>query len=132
MSDAFPLPLKGRLVWTGPRKAELIAPFYFLSSTRGVTEVPTGFDTDYASVPRIFWSIYPPDGIYTPAALVHDFKYKKQDCTRAEADALFLEAMAACGVPWLRRHILHKSVRAGGWLAWRRNQKKQSAAVLSP
>jgi len=132
MSDAFPLPLKGRLVWTGPRKAELSAPFYFNSPSLGWIEVPTGFDTDYASVPRIFWSVYPPDGSYTEAAVVHDFLYDEQPCTRAEADAVFMEAMVALGVPWLRRQILHKSVRAGGWIAWRRNQKKQSAAVLSP
>lgn len=126
----FPLPL--RLERTGPRLARLLAPFVFWSPTLGRIEVETGFDTDYASVPRIFWSIYPPDGSYTEAAVVHDALYFYQRhrlaegglaICRAEADAVFLEAMAALGVPLLRRRLLHAAVRAGGWIAWRRNRR---------
>ena len=134
----FPLPL--RLERTGPRLGVLRAPFAFLSPTLGRIEVADGFDTDYASVPRIFWSIYPPDGSYTEAAIIHDALYfyqaqSRTGCalgaaepaaypiTRAQADTVFLEAMAALGVPAVRRRILYSSVRAGGWLAWSRNTK---------
>lgn len=125
---AFPLPL--RLERTGPRLAVLRAPFAFVSPSLGRIEVEEGFDTDYASVPRIFWSIYPPDGSYTPAAIIHDALYFYQarhdgtgvaeSITRAEADTVFLEAMTALGVPLLRRRILHRAVRVGGWLPWAR------------
>jgi hypothetical protein len=134
----FPLPL--RLERTGPRLGVLRAPFAFLSPTLGRIEVADGFDTDYASVPRIFWSIYPPDGSYTEAAIIHDALYFYQarsgiggplggpdhltlPITRAQADTVFLEAMAALGVPAVRRRILYSSVRAGGWLAWSRNTR---------
>lgn len=36
-------------------------------------EVPRGFVTDLASVPRLFWMALPPCGNYTPAAVVHDY-----------------------------------------------------------
>jgi len=123
--DAFPLPL--RLERVAPMRAALIAPFRYVSDRLGrVIEVPAGFVTDYASVPRLFWSLYPPDGDYTPAAVVHDWLYSAQvdgegePITRAAADAVFLAALAACGVPFARRRLLYAAVRAGGAFAWRR------------
>lgn len=126
---AFPLPL--HLERTGPGLAVLRQPFAFISPTLGRIVVEAGFDTDYASVPRLFWSLYPPDGSYTPAAVIHDALYFYQCApagnprwiTRAEADRVFLEAMTALGVPALRRRLLYTAVRAGGWLAWRRNRR---------
>lgn len=130
---SFPLPL--HLERTGPGLAVLRAPFAFLSPTLGRIEVPAGFDTDYASVPRLFWSLYPPDGSYTPAAVIHDALYFYQAkgegaprwITRAEADRVFLEAMTALGVPALRRRLLYSAVRVGGWVAWNRNRRWHAA-----
>jgi hypothetical protein len=129
-AKSFPLPL--HLERTGPGLAVLRAPFVFLSPTLGRIEVEVGFDTDYASVPRVFWSIYPPDGTYTEAAIIHDALYFFQEeaglpVTRAQADAVFLEAMTALGVPALRRRILYSAVRVGGWLPWSRNAKWRAA-----
>ncbi|KKL66348.1 hypothetical protein LCGC14_2145860, partial [marine sediment metagenome] len=56
-----------------------------------VVEVPQGFTTDFASVPRVVWWLIPPDGQYTQAAVVHDFLYFSQTTTRIEADRIFLE-----------------------------------------
>ena len=36
-------------------------------------EVPAGFVSDLASVPRIFWPFLPPDGDYSQAAVLHDW-----------------------------------------------------------
>lgn len=126
----FPLPL--RLERTGPLRANVMALFAFRSRAVGLVEVEAGFDTDYASVPRALWSLYPPDGDYTPAAVVHDALYWHQatrehggyPVTRAQADAVFLEAMAALGLPLLRRRLLHRAVRLGGGAAWRKNQRQ--------
>ena len=68
-----------------------------------IISVPEGFQTDFASVPRIFWVILPPDGKYTQAAVVHDFIYNKQIRSRKEADRIFLEAMQVLGVPAWKR-----------------------------
>ena len=58
-------------------------PIYFLTApiswtpnpgqdAYGAVTVPTGFVTDFASIPRIFWSALRPDGEYAYAAVVHD------------------------------------------------------------
>lgn len=125
MTAAFPLPLE--LKRTAPRRGVLIEPFVFVSPTLGEITVEAGFDTDYASVPRLFWAIYPPDGSYTEAAIVHDYLYWFQPCTRAQADGVFMEGMTALGLPWARRQLLYRSVRAGGWIAWKNNQQKRKA-----
>lgn len=124
MNPAFPLPLI--VDASGPRQV-LAAQFEFHSPTLGRITIEAGFDTDFASVPRPLWSLYPPWGSYKLAAVVHDWAYWYQPFTRAKCDRLFLEGMEALGIPWLRRQILHKGVRAGGWLAWRSNQKKRAA-----
>ncbi|EAA2596645.1 hypothetical protein DNM18_25345, partial [Salmonella enterica subsp. enterica] len=37
-----------------------------------VIEVPKGFITDHATIPRIFWILLPPDGRYAKAAIIHE------------------------------------------------------------
>lgn len=98
------------------RLFQLLGPFRYLSPQWGELTVPQDFITDGASVPRIFWNILSPFGDYFGPALVHDFLYShhNQWFTRAEADSIFLEAMTLAGVPWLRRHTIHKAVRLGG------------------
>jgi hypothetical protein len=127
--NRFPKPLL--LEWVAPRKAILIRSFVFISPTRGKVTVEKGFDTDYASIPRVFWSIYPPDGDYSPAAVVHDSDYWKQKVTREVADATFLEGMETLGVPWARRQLIYRSVRAFGWMAWNRNRRTKLAGVIA-
>ncbi len=111
-------------------RAVLVTPFVFASEVVGRVEVEAGFDTDYASVPRLLWGLYPPDGDYTPAAVIHDALYWHQatrehggrPITRAQADAVFLEAMEAIGIPALRRSILYRAVRLRGGRAWAANR----------
>ena len=59
-------------------KWQLMDPFFYYfdesDKTKGVT-VPVGFITDFASTPRIIWSIIPPTGRYTKAAALHDYLY---------------------------------------------------------
>lgn len=83
-------------------------------------EVPFGFSTDFASVPRILWNLFPPDGSYTPAAVVHDWLYRKTVLPRSLCDAVFLEAMKVCGTPWHERTIMWLAVRLCGWAARKR------------
>ena len=88
-------------------------------------KVPVGFTTDFASIPRLFWIIYPPDGQYTQAAVLHDYLYNIQDRPRATADAIFLEAMQVLGVPFLRRKIIYRAVRLFGWIPWNNRARKK-------
>ena len=59
------------------RRARLLQPFRVRLRELGerVIEVPQGFETDFASVPRFFWRVVPPWGRYSPAAVVHDYLY---------------------------------------------------------
>ena len=92
--------------------------------------VPVLFKTDFASVPRPFWSIFPPWGRYGNAAVIHDFGYADQSRSRREVDHIFLEGMAVLGVGSPTRYILYFFVRLFGWLAWwgdrRRRQRGES------
>lgn len=83
-------------------------------SERSIT-VPKGFRTDFASVPRIFWRIVPPVGLYGKAAVLHDWLYFSEFATREEADDIFLEAMEVLGVPKYRRLTMYYAVRLFGW-----------------
>jgi hypothetical protein len=49
-------------------------------------DVPVGFVTDLASVPRIFWQFLPRDGKYTYPAIMHDYLYWMQNQPRESAD----------------------------------------------
>ena len=86
--------------------------------------VPKGFKTDLASVPRIFWTIFPTDGRYVYASTVHDFLYSVQTRTRKEADHIFLEAMQEIGVNLLTRRTMWLAVRVGGWMPWNHHKKQ--------
>lgn len=129
MSLAFPFPL--RLERTAPRKGVLIERFVFISLTRGWVEVEKGFDTDYASIPRIFWNIMPPDAEYTEAAVVHDRDYWYQEVEREVADLTLLQGMEALGVSFLRRQLIYRSVRAFGSIAWNANRRKKLAGIIA-
>lgn len=96
--------------------------FYVGSETSGEwVYVPSGYLTDGASVPRIFWNIIPPWGSYGQAAVVHDIvcEYlsvtkdgKPSPVTRAQCDAILLEAMTVMGVPRLTRTLIYGAVSA--------------------
>jgi hypothetical protein len=51
---------------------------YEVRDTGKIVTVPAGFVTDFASIPRPFWSILPTWGKYGPPAVVHDFLYWDQ------------------------------------------------------
>jgi len=97
---------------------------YFVGSpdSDDVVTTVSGFCTDFASVPRIFWWIIPKWGKYGNGAVIHDWLYWEQKRTRAEADAILLEAMGILDVtPW-KKQIIYHAVRLFGWIAWMRNK----------
>lgn len=93
---------------------------YLSTKTRGLIVVPAGFETDGASVPRVFWNVLPPlEGDYAAAAVLHDYLYREPgNLSRADSDAVFREAMGVLGVGWLTRWTMWSAVRAGGWKPW--------------
>ncbi|EEI4447826.1 DUF1353 domain-containing protein [Salmonella enterica] len=88
--------------------------FYLSDDESDVIEVPAGFVTDLASVPRIFWSLMPPDGRYAKAAIIHDYMYDNAQRTKREADRIFLDGMTVLGVPKWKRTVMYLAVRLFG------------------
>lgn len=89
---------------------------YRYRSSLGTVTVPTGFLTDGASIPRVFWSVLEPFGPWFPAAIIHDFLYTQGNraYTRLEADVIFKEAMFNLHLDWPRREMIYRAVRAFG------------------
>lgn len=121
-------PLRVEILPDG-RRARLLQPFRVNVEGRGI-EAPKGFETDFASVPRVFWRIVPPWGRYSPAAVIHDYLYFTGQVPRAEADAVFLTLMERLGVPAWKRSIMYRAVRIFGKAAWntRRQHDKATAS----
>jgi hypothetical protein len=96
--------------------------FYVGSPDSGEwVNVPAGYLTDGASVPQVLWSLIPPWGAYGQAAVVHDILCEyltltkdgaPQKITRAKADTVLLDAMAALGVPLRKRTAIYLAVEA--------------------
>ncbi len=97
----------------------LTAELIFVSEVLGrLVVVPAGFITDFASVPRLPFAYWVAGDTAHDAAVVHDFLYKSGGTTRAQADAVFREAMAVIGEPWWRRNLMWAGVRLFGWTAY--------------
>lgn len=92
----------------------------YTSKDGHVIEVPKGFITDFASVPRIFWIFFPPDGIYTAAAVVHDYLYNVKVLDRKTSDGIFLEAMKVLEAKFYTRYPMYLAVRLFGWIPWKK------------
>ncbi len=77
--------------------------------------VPKGFRTDLASVPRIFWTILPPFGRYSQAAVVHDYLYRMEH-DKKEADLIFYYLMLNCDVYYWKAKVMYWAVKYFSWL----------------
>lgn len=99
-------------------KWELVEGLIYEGNTE-TFNVPAGFKTDFASVPRVFWNIIPPTSPkYSRAAVLHDWFYANHNVSRKDADGLFRRIMRESGVGKLKRGIMWLAVRAFGWTAW--------------
>ena len=101
--------------------------YYFVGSedSKESIRVPNGFITDFASVPRPFWIIFPPDGQYTQAAVLHDYLYYFHLYDRKKSDYIFLEAMKVLEVSWWKRRVMYRAVRMFGGLVWDKRPSRQ-------
>jgi hypothetical protein len=74
--------------------------------------VPKGFRTDLASVPRIFWSIIPPMGRYSQAAVIHDWLCENPSLVdRKKADEIFYDLMIKYKTYKWKAKLMYYAVR---------------------
>jgi len=90
--------------------------------------VPKGFVTDLASIPRVFWSVLPTDGLYTFPAIVHDYLYWTQnpDISREIADLILKYGMQDMKVGEASIFTIYNAVRIGGSRPWKENAAKRT------
>lgn len=98
----------------------LLAPLQYQSDIPGVglVEVPPGFLTDLASVPRapfVYWLLG--DRAHQPG-VVHDWLYVSGLVSQADADAVFYEASRVVGVSAPAAWAMWAGLRIGGWVTY--------------
>lgn len=101
-----------------PNKWVLGRPLVWRDS-KGTITVPAGFITDLASIPKVFRNVLDVNGASRSPATLHDWLYQSKIITRAEADALLRDALAARGVGVVQRNVFYAGVRVGGWKGWK-------------
>ncbi len=103
---------------------------YKIERTGRTIRVPSGFVTDFASVPWYARSAISVLGRHSIPAIVHDYLYWEQRCAREQADAILFDAMdeykSAAWQQWLVYYSVHW--RAGG--AWEENKKDRAQGYV--
>jgi len=103
---------------------------YHVGQSSQTIVVPSGFVTDFASIPTVFASFgLGPNGLYSKAAIVHDYLYWSQGCTRQQSDNLLMIAMKESLVGTVNRDLIYEGVRAGGQSAWDGNSRERAAGM---
>lgn len=75
-------------------------------------EIPAGFFTDFATVPRLVVWLVPRYGSYTRAAILHDWLIVSKAVPRHQADGIFRRVLRELGVSLVRRWFMWAGVRA--------------------
>lgn len=90
-----------------------------------IVQVPPGYVTDLASVPRWLWWLIAHHELGFAAPLVHDFLYTHkgrvmgQEWSRWDVDRLFGRMMREEGVARWRRRMGFWAVHVFAWIFWK-------------
>lgn len=91
-------------------------------------EIPAGFESDGASVPRFFWRcVFPPgEPRALLAAFVHDFIYRTHPTgwTKQSADKEFYYLLCVQGIARASAWLAYQGVKLFGGPAWRAGGKE--------
>lgn len=99
----------------------LLSDFLYSAEDGSVITIPAGFVTDFASVPRLFWSIFPQwHPKWGKAAILHDYLYETCLYSKEKADLLFLHDLKEAGLSKWKAYLMYWAVRFFG----RRNCSK--------
>ena len=100
---------------------KLGSPLIYASDLLGLIEVPEGFETDLASVPRIPFVYMLWGGKAHREGVLHDYLFRIDSVPLAsfsQANAAFFEAMQVRGKPAYVRYPMWLGVVFGGWTAF--------------
>lgn len=92
-----------------------------------VIMAPKGYETDFASIPRVFQFLINPFGEHAEAAVIHDWLYSIGEigdaAGRADADRIFSHALKYLKVDPLRRLAMYGAVRLFGGSSYGRRDE---------
>jgi len=111
---------------------KVMKPFTFQSDILGreITVEPD-FITDYASVPRLPIIYFLFGDTAHEAAVLHDWLYHHHEvCDEQTANAVFLEACVAEGIPKWRRLGLYLGVKFGGRSSWEADARGNGHTIV--
>ena len=94
------------------------SPLIYDSDLVGRIEVPTGFETDFASVPRVPIIYWLWGGRVHREAALHDYLFRKDSkpvVSFMVANAVFKEAMIVRGKPWYVVYPMYSGVVLGSY-----------------
>jgi hypothetical protein len=118
----------------GYERWEVVEPFRFTSETGLVVDVPIGFETDLASIPRILQSILGKISGYSQPAVVHDLLYYwhrtgvDTDVSRKWADKILREGIELKEREYdvsMDADTIYTGVRMGGLASWETPQERR-------
>ena len=93
----------------------IVNPLVYQSDVANTTiTVPTGFQTEFASVPKLPFLFSCFGDIADSAATIHDYIYTEKSFDRLTCDKVFQEAMKVVGVNPIKRKLMYWAVRAFG------------------
>ena len=91
-----------------------------------IITVKSGFDFDFASIPKAVTNLLPKNGQeYDRAACLHDALYASQWLPKAVCDRLFYDAMIAVGVNKAKAWSMYTAVKLFGHSAYKNNDKTE-------
>lgn len=92
------------------KPCELTEDFEYVTNAGRTLRVLRGYRSDFASIPRFFWRVFPPMGRYTYAAIIHDWLCDEEVVSHRYAAAIFLECMEVLEVPKFKRLAMYRAV----------------------
>ena len=128
----FTTPCRVEIV--GKNLFKLIEPFeYHVGSFPSLekVQVPYGFITDFASIPKMFRPILSPVDTYAKAAVIHDFLYYTAPYERLRCEAIFLEAMTVLKVENWKKLCVYNAVHKFGWYRWNQLRRQQKNGIYT-
>jgi hypothetical protein len=91
--------------------------------------IPAGFVTDFATIPPMFQRLVSKLGPHIRPAIIHDYLYWIQACSRHEADVIFSKTMKDMGTSWFTRKAMYFAVANFGRKAWYENAQHRAAGL---
>lgn len=104
---------------------------YTVNKTNHEIIVPFGFITDLASIPKGLWWWESPQEATMAPAILHDYLYWQQVCTKDESDAVMYLAMQDVNMGAISQRAVYAGIRTPfAQFAWNANRNAKAGGEL--